>query len=203
VRVLNSAIVGTGQAVEILFDALSACGQAALRELRDGDFDEAAIDRWAENHHLACPHVVEFVVGLLPWWKEHARAAAELRCNWRTTIVCGPDDPADSWLEKVEPFISPGADESLRSWRKRADAIYRELRSIRGHFPSRPDQQTLRRYAEWFVMRQVLGMPLPQIAASLPYNVDTSTLGKGIARFSRMAQIPVRRSTGTESNVTR
>jgi hypothetical protein len=195
--------ISQDRAVEILFEALSEHGQDALRELRDGsERDSGMVWHWARRWYIESPAVREFAEGVISMWSDSAKAAAQLRCQWKMTFEVGNDDRLGGgydgteerdWIESHKYHLVPLPWESLREWRLRADAIYHELMEIRGGKKPMPvNRDTLERYATWFVLYQVNGHSVPEIVEELPYEIEASTVNKGVTTFRKYLNIETR-----------
>jgi hypothetical protein len=182
-----------GHLLERMFQELRRHAPQSITSLKSLAGDEAAIRRWAEEHHLSSERIIR-------------KATLERQNTANILFERGSfiRSPVKWTTSDVERLLPNPTSETLREWRVRADLVYREVQEAQnqlsptgsagfhtGWTSKKPNYKTLDQYVEWFVLHQVCGLTYPQIAAGPPISTPDA-VRQGILKISQLTQIPVR-----------
>jgi hypothetical protein len=180
---ISEETFGALDVLQTVFKAIGSLDRESLVRLRDGGDPTT----WAHAHGLHSAPVIEYATALLDYWRQRPDMAMTLYCGFGggVRILVRPDHH-EARLREIRDELWAHVQLSLREWRKHADAAHRRVRELEAlpHSNERAvSADTMREYADWFVLNQFRNLPASEIATSS--ECDLSTISKGIAVIRR------------------
>ena len=173
-----------------IFKELGTHAPEIVRSLAAVDDSPESVRQWAAANKLCSHVVVEYGRELLRHWRNEPDCALTTDQElWGSVIVFVPREGFEGWLAD-QPALIPGPYESLRSYRDRAIAFYRECQERGGVGPVIKDRwPAIDRHARWFVLNHVLGRSASDILTAEHVDGDESTIHHGVTRVAEVISL--------------
>jgi hypothetical protein len=158
-------------ALDFLMGALRMRAPALLREVCPANGDVSAIREWAGRYQLECDLVIDFMAGQTRIWNHQPSLIAALdmqQMSGHDQYLVADLNQDREWVAEhlAEANLPHPFEESLESWRSRADKLYHSRAACwKGKRTRSPRWENLSRHCDWLVRMQALGLRPSEIGA--------------------------------------